>query len=63
MTPKPYPLAAEVDRSLKLNLSNGRFEVLAAMIGSHEDGRKFSNELMALTPQQVLTMIEDWRQQ
>ena len=63
MKPKPHILAAEVDRALKLDLSNAQFETLAALIKSHEDGRKFSKELMAKSPQEVLAMIEGWRQQ
>lgn len=63
MSPKPHTLAAEVDRVLKLSLSGARFEALAAMIKSHEDGRKFSQELMVKEPKEVLAMIEDWRKQ
>lgn len=58
-----HALAVEVDRALKLNLSGGRFEALAQLIGSHKDTRKFSQELMAKSPQEVLAMIEKWRQQ
>lgn len=57
-----HSLAVEVDRALKLNLSNGRFEALAQLIGSHKDTIKFSQDLMIKTPQDVLAMIEIWRQ-
>ncbi len=56
-----HALAVEVDRALKLNLNNGRFDVLARMIDSHLDGRKFCQELTAKSPSEVLAMIEEWR--
>lgn len=61
MTTTPHTLAVEVDRVLKLRLNNGRFEVLAQMIAGHQDTRKFSQELMAKEPEEVLAMIERWR--
>ncbi len=55
--PKPHQLALEVDRCLKLNLSNGQFEVLAELIATYEDSRKIANEFMAKSPNEVLALI------
>ena len=61
MKPKPYILALEVDYNLKLNLSNGQFEELAVFLDGYEDGRKFANELLASSREDVLTMISRLR--
>ncbi len=42
-----HSLAGEVDRCLKLSLSNREFEVLASIIASNEDQDKAAKNLMS----------------
>jgi len=44
--PNPYHLAVEVDRCLKLNLSNGQFEKLVAIIADSEDPEKTAKNII-----------------
>lgn len=57
--PKPHSLAAEVDRTLKLSLNNGRFNRLVTLISGQEDRKKYARDLMAKKPQEVLSLIGD----
>ena len=57
MKPKPFVLALEVDRNLRLDLNNGQFELLANMIDGYEDSRTFANKLMASGHNVVLRLI------
>ena len=58
MKQKPHALAVEIDRSMKLDLSNGQFEDLANFISKHEDSRKIMNELLQLTNAEVIVLIK-----
>jgi hypothetical protein len=42
----PYHLAVDVDRCLKLNLSNGEFERLVEIIEDSEDPEKTSKNMI-----------------
>ena len=61
MKPLPHQLAAEVDRCMKLNLSNYEFELLARLIARQEDGRKFANELMTQQSVDIVSMLKSER--
>jgi hypothetical protein len=58
LKPKPHSLALEVDRVLKLNLNNGRFEVLVSFIDGYRDSQKIAKELMRGEPEIVLDILE-----
>jgi len=58
LKPKPHSLALEVDRALKLNLNNGRFETLASFIDGYQDSQKISQELMRSKPEIVLDILQ-----
>ena len=58
LKPKPHVLALEVDRVLKLNLNNGRFEALVSFIDGYRDSQKIAKELMQDKPQKVLDILE-----
>ena len=60
--PKPHTLALEVDRTLKLNLSNGQFDILADLIDGYEDNKKFSKELMTKDRKDVLYILENLKE-
>lgn len=55
-----HSMVIEIDRVLKLNLSNGRFEKLADMILKHEDSNNYAIELMTWTSIKVLVVINDY---
>lgn len=57
MKPNSYSITLEIDRTLKLDLSNGQFEILAGIIDSYDDSRKFANQLMAGERNVVLQLI------
>lgn len=57
MKPNSYSITLEIDRTLKLDLSNGQFEILADIIDSYDDSRKFANQLMAGERNVVLQLI------
>jgi hypothetical protein len=58
LKPKPHSLALEVDRVLKLNLNNARFEVLVSFIDGYRDSQKISQELMQGDQQKVLDILK-----
>jgi hypothetical protein len=58
LKPKPHSLALEVDRVLKLNLNNGRFEALVSFIDGYQDSQKISQELMRSKPEIVLDILQ-----
>lgn len=59
--PKSYSLAIEVDRNLKLNLSNGQFEALATFIDGYEDQNRIASNLSHSTTGDILSIISDYR--
>jgi hypothetical protein len=58
---KSYSLAVEIDRSLKLELNNGRFEALAGYIDVHQDNQKAAQQLMQKSSTEVHQIISDLR--
>lgn len=61
MKPKSHALALEVDRRLKLDLNNGRFEDLAIFLDGYQDSRKFTDELLASSREHVLSIVSQLR--
>jgi hypothetical protein len=59
--PKSYSLAIEIDRNLKLNLSNGQFDALASFIDGYEDQNRIANNLSNNTTGDILSIISDYR--
>jgi hypothetical protein len=59
--PKSYSLAIEIDRNLKLNLSNGQFDALASFIDGYEDQNRIANNLSNSTTGDILSIISDYR--
>ncbi len=54
-----HSLAGEVDRCLKLSLSNREFEVLASIIESSEDRDETAKNLMSGTPAATWALIKN----
>lgn len=50
-------MTVEIDRVLKLDLSNGQFEILASILDAQDDSRQFANKLMAGERNVVLQLI------
>lgn len=59
--PKSYSFALEIDRDLKLNLSNGQFENLASFIDGYADNQKISNELMKKPPTEIIGILNTFK--
>ena len=59
----PYSLAAEIDRTLKLELSNGQFDALAVFLDGYQDSRKIAKELFMSSREDLLILIAHIRSQ